>query len=213
MIRLWASSLLVGVALLVVVAPAAAPDRKPPRIVAAAMLDADGDSRADRMRLTYSERVRHAADGDGRYPFAVSGYRIRSVAKGAGKTLAIVLVERAQPDPAAAPAIRYRRTRLQPVRDRARNQAVGQLFAKTKPHRHAPAALPPTPLDADGDGTLDANDCAPQGRVDPPRRSRPARPRVRRLQLRQDRRHRGRRDLRLPDRKRRQPGHEGEAEA
>ena len=46
-----------------------------------------------------------------------------------------------------------------------------------------------------------------------PRRSRPPRPRVRRLQLRQDRRHRGRRGLRLPGRKRRQPGHEGGAEA
>jgi hypothetical protein len=57
---------------------AAAPDRKPPRIVAAAMLDADGDARSDRVRLTYSERIRHVRDADGRYPFAVTARRTKS---------------------------------------------------------------------------------------------------------------------------------------
>jgi len=160
MTRLWTTLLALSVAAVVVVAPAAAPDRNPPRIVAEAMLDADGDSRADRVRLTYSERVRHRVDGDGRYPFAVSGYRIRTVGKAAGKTLAVLLVEQAQPDPDAAPAIRYRRTRAQPVRDKAGNQALAQLFARTKPHGRAPA--PPAPADADGDGTPDADDCAPR---------------------------------------------------
>lgn len=147
-------------AMIVVLAPGAAVDRKPPRIVAAVMLDADGDSRADRVRLTYSEPVRHRLDADGRYPFAVSGYRIRSVGKAAGKTLAVLLVEQAQPDPDAAPALRYRRTSAQPVRDRAGNQAVAQRFARTKAHGRAPP--PPTPTDADGDGTPDADDCAPR---------------------------------------------------
>ncbi len=153
----WSLMLSVLVAAAVVVAAAASPDRKPPRIVAAAMLDADGDSRADRVRLTYSERVRHQVDGDGRYPFTVSGYRIRSVGKAAGKTLLVRLVERALPDPSAAPTVRYRRTSAQPVRDQAGNQAQGQLFAKTKAHGRTP-----TPADADGDGTPDADDCAPR---------------------------------------------------
>ena len=50
--------------------------------------------------LMYSERVRHSADRDGRYPFTVSGYRIRSVGKATGKALVVLLVEPAQPDPA-----------------------------------------------------------------------------------------------------------------
>jgi hypothetical protein len=45
----------------------AAGDAKPPRIVAAVMQDADGDGRADRLGLMYSERVRHAADRDGKW--------------------------------------------------------------------------------------------------------------------------------------------------
>jgi hypothetical protein len=161
MTRLFPIALAVLLAAVVVVAPAAAPDRKPPRIVAATMLDADGNSRADRVRLTYSERVRHPADADGRYPLAVSGYRIRSVGKAAGKTLAILLVEQAQPDPEAAPTIRYRRTKAQPVKDRAGNQALAQLFAGTKPHGKAPTP-PPGPADTDRDGTVDADDCAPR---------------------------------------------------
>ena len=148
-----------SVAAVMVVAPAAALDRKPPRIVAAAVLDVDGDSLADRVRLTYSERVRHPVDRDGRYPFAVPGYRIRLVGKAAGKVLLIHLVEGAQPDSKAAPAIRYRRTSAQPVRDQAGNQAQAQVFVKTRAHGNAPAA-PPTPADGDGDGTPDADDCA-----------------------------------------------------
>ena len=45
--HVWTIPLAIVVAATVVVAPAAAPDRKPPRIVAAAMIDADGDARAD----------------------------------------------------------------------------------------------------------------------------------------------------------------------
>ena len=159
MSRLWLVMVGALVALVVVLGPAAALDRKPPRIVAAAVLDVDGDSLADRVRLTYSERVRHPVDRDGRYPFAVPGYRIRLVGKAAGKVLLIHLVEGAQPDPKAAPAIRYRRTSAQPVRDQAGNQAQAQVFVKTRAHGNAPAA-PPTPADGDGDGTPDADDCA-----------------------------------------------------
>src|SRR5262245_5093033 len=161
MSRLWILVPAVLIASVIDDAPAAAPDRKPPRITAAAMLDADGDSRADRVRLTYSEKVRHPADRDGRYPFAVSGYRIQSVGKAAGKTLAILLVEKAQPDPTVAPTVRYRRASAQPVRDRAGNQAVAERFTKTKSPGQ-PARPPPGPADSDNDGTVDTNDCAPR---------------------------------------------------
>jgi hypothetical protein len=163
--RLGTIVLALLIAGVVAVSPAAAPDRKPPRIVAAALLDADGDSRADRVRITYSERVRHPADRDGRYPFIVSGYRIRTVGKAAGKTLSILLVEQAQPDPTAVPTIRYRRVRQQPVNDRAGNQALAQLFTRTTAHGSAPAdppAPPPAAADADKDGTIDADDCGPR---------------------------------------------------
>jgi hypothetical protein len=166
MTRLGSTLAGVLVAMVVVAAPAAAPDRKPPRIVAAALLDADGDARADRVRLTYSERIRHVADADGRYPFAVSGYRLRSIGRASGKVLLVLLVEPAQPDTTAVPPIRYRRTRAQPVLDRAGNQAPNQLFARTRAHGHVPPAGPspgaPTPADADRDGTPDADDCAPR---------------------------------------------------
>ena len=164
MMRLWVHPVVVLAALAIVLAPAAAaPDRKPPRIVAAAMIDADANGRADRVRVTYSERIRHLADRDGRYPFAVSGYRIRSIGKASGKALVIVLVEQAEPDAAAAPVIRYGRTRSKPVRDRAGNQALKQVFGKTKAHGHVVSAPPPSaPLDTDKDGTPDTQDCGPK---------------------------------------------------
>jgi hypothetical protein len=166
----WAGLLVVPTVAVVGYADAASPDRKPPRIVTAVMIDADNDARSDRLRLTYSERVRHAADRDGRYPFAVSGYRLLSVGKASGKALVIVLVEPAQPDQAAVPAVRYGRTRSQPVADRAGNQAQAQVFTRVRAHGHAPPpaqppAQPPppaTPLDSDRDGTPDGEDCAPR---------------------------------------------------
>ena len=112
----------------VVAGPAAARDTRAPRIVSAAMEDADGDFRADRLRLTYSERVRHAFDRDGRYPFRVAGYAIGSVGTASGKTIVLALVEATASDDAARPSVAYRRTSAKPVRDQAGNQAVGQVF-------------------------------------------------------------------------------------
>jgi hypothetical protein len=179
---------LAGVGL--VAASAAGPSRraKPPRIVSAAMLDADRDARADRIRLTYSVPIRHAADRDGRYPFAVSGYRIRRVGGAVGKALVLVLVERRLPDPEARPAVRYRHTGSKPVASRAGVQATAQLFRGVLAHRHtpplvtnttttAPTTTAPTTtprptttttttstteVDADKDGYPDAKDCAPR---------------------------------------------------
>jgi len=157
--------LVVPSAVFVVASSAATVPPKPPRIVSAAMQDSDRDARADSVRLTYSVRIRHARDRDGRYPFSVAGYRIRSVGAASGKTLVVVLVEHAQPDPQARPALSYRRTRLQPVKGLTGLQAAVQLYRSPQPHRHpVPTAPPPppAPADTDGDGTLDAQDCAPQ---------------------------------------------------
>src|SRR5262245_32267855 len=138
--RLWTGVVALAVGAIVVSAPTAtSPDRKPPRIVAAAMLDVNGNSRADRVRLTYSEPVKHVADGDGRFPFVVTGYRVRAIGPTRSTTLVLLLVEKATADPEAAPAVRYVRTPRQPVRDRAGNQAVAQLFGRTTAHGHVVA--------------------------------------------------------------------------
>ena len=152
-------------------ASAGVPARKPPRIVAATMLDLDGDARADAVRLTYSGWVRHLRDRDGRYPFTVAPYRIRVVGASSGRALVISLTERTEPDGSARPAIRYRRTGSKPVTWKA-VQAAAQLFRAVRPHGHVPPvvtppvapppAVAPTPTDADGDGTPDAQDCAPR---------------------------------------------------
>ena len=86
-------------------------------------------------RLTYSERIHHARDNDGNYPFAVVGYRVLAVGAARGKALVILIREKASADSKAGPAVRYRRTTAEPVLDSARNQAFGQLF-----RAHAPAS-------------------------------------------------------------------------
>ena len=150
----------------------AARDGKAPRIVAAAMQDVDGDARADRLRLVYSEAVRHAADRDGRFPFSVAGYRFRSVGRASGKAILVQLVERSTADGTVRPVVRYGRTSFQPVLDRGGNQAVRQLFRGTRAHAKSPTPQPqpqpqpqptpqPTVTDRDGDGVVDGQDCAP----------------------------------------------------
>jgi hypothetical protein len=139
---------------------------KAPRIVAAAMQDADGDGHADRLRLGYSKRVRHAADREGRYPFRVAGYRLRFVGKAAGRRIVLSLVEKAVNDPDARPVVRYRRTRRGRVRDGAGRQAVRQTFRRTRAYgnrsRTGPRHRSPTATDRDGDGVGNARDCAPR---------------------------------------------------
>jgi hypothetical protein len=131
------SVLIVSVALTVTPARGAR-DHNAPKIKRVEMQDADGDARADAVLLTYSERIRHGVDHDGRYPFTVSGYQIRSIGAAKGKTLRLALVEKQVADDKATPAIRYKHTKSKPVRDRAGNQAANQTFRGTRAHHHAP---------------------------------------------------------------------------
>jgi len=143
----------------------AARDKRPPKIVGAAMADADRDGRGDALRVTYSEQVRHARDANGTYPFAIAGYRIRSIGLASGREVVVRLVERRAADTKARPVVRYRRTASQPVSDGSGNQAVAQTFRGTRSHGIAPPPKldpKPKPSDADGDGTADAQDCAPK---------------------------------------------------
>ena len=160
-----AAALMVSLAIVAAAAPARQPSL---RIVSATMQDADRDARADRVRLTYSARIRHVSDRDGRFPFQVAGYRIAAVGPASGRALVIVLLERATPDTTARPVIRYARTRSQPVLALPGTQAAAQVFRAVRPHGHA-ALRPPTsatppavPLDSDLDGTPDGTDCGPK---------------------------------------------------
>jgi hypothetical protein len=133
---------------LLIAEPASALKR--PHIVRAVMGDADRDDRADRVTLTYNEQLSYPGDSDGTYPFAVSGFTVRSVKAAVGKKIIVVLREPAAPDIAATPTVTYTRTTDQPVTDHNGIQARSQTFSTT------------IPLDADGDGfTVADGDCGP----------------------------------------------------
>lgn len=171
--RLLPLALLALAASVLVATSLGATGTRAPRIVSAAMLDADGDARADRVRLTFSERVRRAADRDGRYPFTVAGYRIRSVGPARGRTLVIFLEEKRAPDPASRPSIRYRRTSSNPLEDASGKQAAAQTFKRTRSYGGTlvlpPTSPPPPPpdptlspdTDPDRDGYAEPADCKP----------------------------------------------------
>lgn len=125
-------------------------DRKPPRIKHARMVDSDGNMFADKVVLTYNERVRHKRDADGKYPFRIAGYDIASVRRAKGRKVTIKLGEAALPDGLAIPSIRYRRVKNQGVRDRAGHQARKQKFTKTRPFADAVVVT----LNREGDGTV-----------------------------------------------------------
>ena len=120
-----------------------------PRVVSAQLVDRDGDDRADALVVTFSERVWHRRDADGRYPIAVSSYRIRSVGATTGsRSLTVLLVEKSTSDIAARPSVTYTRTSAGPIKDAAGKQAIAQKFSRTGA------------LDSDGDGYA-AKDCRP----------------------------------------------------
>jgi hypothetical protein len=160
--RTAAAAITLVFVLVAVASSAATRDRQPPRIVSAVVEDSNGDARADRLRLTYSEPIRHRKDTDGRYPFSVTGLRIASVGAASGKVLVLSLLEGGATT--GTPAVRYVRTQSQPVEDRAGNQAPVQAFTTVEEHIATPPPPPPPPpgiSDKDGDGVADAQDCGP----------------------------------------------------
>ncbi len=166
----WLLVMLVTLVVIPVAASSDARDSKPPRIVAAVVQDVNRDYRADRVLVTFSERVRHERDADGKYPFTVAGYRISSLATANGKRVVITVVEKAKVDSAAKPAVGYRRTKASPAKDLAGNQTVSQTFRATRAHGRKPRVIPkpkppapppPGQKDRDGDRYPDVQDCAP----------------------------------------------------
>jgi hypothetical protein len=143
--RTPAATIIGAIVLLGLVAPAGAADRSPPKIIASAMRDADGDGKADRLVLTYSEGISHVLDRR-KFPFKVVGYTVVRVdAARRKKTLVLRLKEKAAADPLAEPVVRYLRTRKQPVRDAAGNQAKAQRFKKTSSYGPADTELDSAP--------------------------------------------------------------------
>jgi hypothetical protein len=108
---------------------AEAASNTPPKIVKAQLRDSDGNGLADRITVTYNERIRHKVDTSS-FPFRVEGYEISRVGASKGSlTLGIVLVE--NPDAPAKPAsIEYARTRRQPVVDLQGKQAREQMLTR-----------------------------------------------------------------------------------
>ena len=108
---------------------ASAARNRAPRILKAVMKDTNGNGLADRVVLTYSEKVRHKADFS-KFPFVVQGYRIAKIGAVSGKNvLGIALTENANA-PKKPASIKYTRTRKQPVLDLKRMQAAKQLLTK-----------------------------------------------------------------------------------
>ena len=135
----------------------------PPRIVAAAMQDADRDFRADSVRLTYSQPIRHARDRDRVYPFAVSGYVVRSVGAASGRALVVTLVEKGSADPrhetvGPLPADPLEAGQEQGRQAGRRADVPGDARAR-RTRRPCPAddhpttTVPLADVDTDGDGT------------------------------------------------------------
>lgn len=131
--RLLLSTVAALAALVVALPLLAAKDRTPPRIVAAKMQDTDGNGKADRIEVTFSEPVTFQCDKPARLDsWFVDGYRITGVSpvKNA-KTLRILLEEATKPDGDATPKIIYNGHGCK-VRDQAGNAAERQEFDKTE---------------------------------------------------------------------------------
>jgi hypothetical protein len=110
-----------------------------PKIKKAEMMDRDGNNIADSVFLTYTKKVTHAKDADGKYPFTVEGYEIVDVGKAQGRLLIINVVE----DIAAptAPSVSYKPTKKDPVKaasGKKKKQAKKQTFQNVTPYSPLP---------------------------------------------------------------------------
>lgn len=133
-----ALALLLG---LVPMGAAQAAVNKPPRIKKAELKDKDGDGLADRIVLTYNERINHKLD-TARFPFRVDGYKILKV-NGARRSLRLtILLKESQSAPLKPAFVKYSRTRKQPVKDLKKKQAAKQLLNRNIVGLTAP---PPPP--------------------------------------------------------------------
>ena len=130
------------VSALMPLAPASAARNTPPRIVKAEMKDADRDGLADRIILTYNEKIRHKLDTS-RFPFVVQGYRIARINAVRGSLKLGILLKENQSAPLKPASIKYNTTRQQPVQDLKRKQARKQLFTKILGLTVTPPPPPP----------------------------------------------------------------------
>jgi len=130
-------------------------DGAAPILRAARTADRGGaPGRLDTVSVAFSEPVSHAADSDGRYPFAVSGYGLAGAGSSSGSSVDINLNEGSGPDTGARPAVSYTRGDGAPVVDGAGNEAAGRSFGGTV-DGVAPRLLAATTLDSDINGRLD----------------------------------------------------------
>ena len=135
--------------------PGLAGDRKPPKVSKAVMADSDEDGFADRVVITYSERIKHRPDDDGTYPFRVVGYKILRAKRASNeRELTLLLTEKLKTDPAARPNVLYDRGRDQGVYDGAGNEALTQTFKGTKPFVNVPSGSSLLIVDVEGPGTV-----------------------------------------------------------
>lgn len=102
---------------------------KAPRIMKAVMVDKDGNGLADRVVLTYNEKIKHKLDTS-KFPFVVQGYKIKKI-NAARRSLRLTIMLRENANAPKKPAsIKYSRTRKQPVLDLKKLQAQKQLLTK-----------------------------------------------------------------------------------
>ena len=129
--RRWATlflALIVALGLLPL-SPASAARNRPPRIKKAVMKDVNNDGKADRVVLTYNERINHRVD-KARFPFRVQGYRVLRVNKARRALKLVILVKPTAKAKAKPDFVKYARTRMQPVKDIKGLQAAKQLLTK-----------------------------------------------------------------------------------
>lgn len=126
LLSLLALSVVVG---LLPASGALAARNKAPRIVKALMKDKDGDGKADRVVLTYNEKIKHKLDTS-RFPFRVQGYKIKKINAARGSLRLVIMLRENANAPAKPSSIKYTRTRKQPVLDLKKLQAQKQLLTK-----------------------------------------------------------------------------------
>lgn len=145
--KLKGAWLVAALAVLVVSATSATPAlaAKKPRIVSAQMIDADGDLRADGVRVGWSTAVTHRRDADGSYPLSVSGYDLVSLPKvKRQREMRVPLTEKTAADGDAHPSISYVRTRSKPIASKRGTQARRQKFTGTRAFGGTGSAPPPS---------------------------------------------------------------------